>query len=113
MTEPDIPPHRWPISIEFRGRTTEGWYCIDDGGGGVSVHHVNSAGVKRRGWAEIRYYNWESMARTVLRELAEENERHNGNILSLVKGSKAWKILSKIEGAQSVEIAWEHRQEGD
>jgi hypothetical protein len=77
-TSPHIAPHRWPISIEFRGRTTEGWYCIENGG--VSVHHINSAGVKRRGWAEIRYHNWESMARTVLRELAEENERHNGKV---------------------------------
>ena len=69
-TNSHIAPHRWPISIEFRGRTIEGWYCIENGG--VSVHHINSAGVMRRGWAEIRYHNWESMARIVLRELAQE-----------------------------------------
>jgi hypothetical protein len=68
-TNSHIAPHRWPISIEFRGRTIEGWYCIENGG--VSVHLINSAGVMRRGWAEIRYLNWESMARIVLRELAE------------------------------------------
>jgi hypothetical protein len=68
-TNSHIAPHRWPISIQFRGRTVDGWYCIDDGG--VSVHHANTEGVERRSWAATPCNDWESMARIVLRELAE------------------------------------------
>lgn len=82
MTEDDIRPHRWPISIEFRGRPVDGWYCIDDGGVGVSVHHANADGVVHRGWAATNCNDWDSMARIVLRELAEENERRNRRALS-------------------------------
>jgi hypothetical protein len=67
--EASIQPFRHMLGIEFRGKEIEGWYYIENGG--VSVHHVNSDGIMRRNWAEIRYHNWESMARIVLRELAE------------------------------------------
>ncbi len=71
ITEQDIQPIQFPISIKFRGRPIHGWYCIDDGGGGVSVHHANADGVLRRTWAATYCNDWDSMARIVLRELAE------------------------------------------
>ena len=71
MSDQDVQPIRWPISIEFRGRSVDGWYCIEDGGAGVSVHHANADGVLRRTWADTYCNDWDSMARIVLRELAE------------------------------------------
>ena len=67
--EASIQPFRHMLGIEFRGKEIEGWYYIDDNG--VSVFYRNPAGVLRRSWASTPYLNWESMARTVLRELAE------------------------------------------
>ena len=47
MIEEDTSPHFPPRSVadqhRFRGRTIEGWYCIENGG--VSVYRINSAGV--------------------------------------------------------------------
>ena len=67
--EASIEPYRHVLGIEFRGKEIEGCYYIENDG--VSVYHRSPTGVLRRSWASTPYLNWESMARIVLRELAE------------------------------------------
>lgn len=130
MIEGNMRPHfvplsgivldRRPISIEFRGKTIEGWYCVENGG--VWVHYVNRDGIARRNWADARSNPraYEVYARMVLRELAEEDippstattlmvvtpETSLSQIPSLTQRISALDGVLKVKGEHISQLRW-------